>query len=212
MKRGILANRKFCIACLGVLAVFLVAVLAVFMINCIVVGTTGARISAFDEEPKEETDKYECIVVLGAGLRPDGTPSDMLRDRLDAAIHLYRNGMSGSIVLTGDRSGDDYDEVGSMFRYCVSAGVPEEVLICDEKGFSTFESIDHVVHLLGFRRFIVVTQKYHLYRALYIADRMDDVESVGIAADTHKYRGAWMRSLREYVARTKDFFKSNFST
>ena len=148
---------------------------------------------------------YDAIVVLGAGLRPDGTPSDMLRDRLDGAIALYDAGASDTILLTGDRSGEDYDEVGAMAAYCIAAKIPKTALVCDGEGYSTYESMDRAIRVFGYHHIVVVTQEYHLYRALYVAHALG-ADADGFASDYHVYRGQSLRNLREYAARVKDFF------
>ena len=148
---------------------------------------------------------YDAILVLGAGLKQDGAPSDMLRDRLEAAITLYARGCSDRILLTGDRSGEDYDEVRSMYEYCLSRGIPEEALIGDGEGYSTYESMERAIRD-GHQCFLVVTQEYHLYRAVYIA-RALGADADGFASDYHTYRGQIFRNVREYVARVKDFFQ-----
>lgn len=150
-------------------------------------------------------EKYDCILVLGAGIRANGAPSDMLRDRLDTAIALYTKGCSDVLLLSGDRSGSDYDEVSVMKNYCLSQGVAEEDIVCDYSGFSTFESVCNTWSADLFERIIVVTQKYHLSRAVYIARKLK-LDAVGVSADLHKYRGQLYRDAREVVARTKDFF------
>lgn len=149
--------------------------------------------------------EYDCILVLGAGLRPDGSPSDMLRDRLDGAVVLYHRGLSEKILLTGDRSGEDYDEVAAMYEYCLSRGIPADALICDGEGYSTYESMERAI-ADGYDRFVVVTQEYHLHRAIYIA-RALGADACGFASDYHTYRGQIFRNVREYVARVKDFFQ-----
>lgn len=155
-------------------------------------------------------DSYECILVLGAGVHPDGTPSNMLEDRLRGAVALYRAGVSDVILLSGDNSGDHYDEVSAMERYCLENGVPKSAIVRDDIGFSTSESAYNTVKLLGYRDVIVVTQEYHLYRAMYMIKRLG-AEADGFAADYRGYSMQIKRDLREYVARCKDFFKVNIS-
>lgn len=152
---------------------------------------------------------YDCILVLGAGLRSDGSPSDMLADRLRGAVELYEQGIAERIVLSGDRSGEEYDEVSAMAAYCLAAGVPETALVLDPIGYSTYESMVNTVGA-GYSRFVVVTQRYHLYRALYIANGLG-AEAVGFSADYRSYRGQAVRDAREVVARVKDFLLVTFS-
>ena len=151
---------------------------------------------------------YDGIFVLGAGLRSDGTPSDMLRDRLQCAVELYRQGVAPRIILSGDCSGEDYDEVSAMARYCVEQGVPESVLVKDGKGFSTYESL-YRYRESGGGRIVIVTQKYHLFRALYLAHEMG-LEADGYPSDLRSYRGQIFRDIREIMARFKDVIQVNW--
>ena len=150
------------------LSVFFIAVVTVIVcaINIYIIETTSQNFLKTNDDISNE--KYDCILVLGAGLRSDGTPSDMLSDRLSAAISLYKMGLSDTILLSGDRSGDDYDEVSSMRQYCINNGIPQDSIMCDDKGFSTFETMYNVKSIEGIERILVVTQGYHLHRALYI--------------------------------------------
>ena len=181
-------------------ACFTVVVLLLVIMNLIVVGSTVSNI----RDAEDIDAKYDCILVLGAGLRPDGTPSDMLADRLKTAISLYESGASDKLLLSGDRSGDDYDEVTAMYNYCVSYGLPESALVRDDFGFSTYESVYNAKES-GYKSMIIVTQRYHLYRALYIANAFD-IEAFGVSADLRGYRNQAMRDVREFAARVKDFF------
>ncbi len=167
-----------------------------------------AQISHCNEEYIPEK-SYDAIVVLGAKVKADGTPSSMLEDRLRAAIELYKSGASQTIILSGDCSGEDYDEVSAMRKYCLDAGIPEEALVRDDIGFSTYETVYNVVKTMGKDKIIVVTQKYHLYRTMFIANKMG-AEADGFSADYRPYFGQFKRDIREYVARTKDFFKVGF--
>ncbi len=178
----------------------------------VVVYTNIAVINKGGDIKSEITDNgYDCILVLGAGLRGDGTPSDMLADRLTVAIELYNNGVSDTILLSGDRSDDrDYDEVSAMETFCIANGVDPDDIIKDEKGYSTYESVFNLKEMGNFERIVVVTQKYHLYRALFIAEEMG-YDAVGADAAIRTYRGQIMRDIREIAARTKDFFMVRIS-
>ncbi len=192
------------IACLSVGACLLLVLMMVVTINTVVVKASQDRILS---EPAD-TPLYDAIIVLGAGLRQDGSPSDMLRDRLDAAITVFEAGASDRILLTGDCSGEDYDEVGAMYNYCIAKGIPSDVLICDREGFSTYESMENAVTRFGLCRVVVITQEYHLYRAIYVANKLG-ADADGYAADYHTYRGQMLRDIREYAARVKDFLCVN---
>ncbi len=187
-------------------ACLLVLALVPVIINFYVVSSTDEDIYEVGEVPNDSV--YDCILVLGAGLRPDGTPSDMLTDRLKTAIALYERGISDILLLSGDCSGEDYDEVFAMKTYCLSNGIPEEAIVCDNFGFSTSESVCNAKES-GYDNMVIVTQKYHLYRALYIADKLE-LDAVGASADVRTYRGQTMRDLREIAARVKDFLAVMF--
>ena len=194
------------------IATILVVLLAlVTVINRAVVwgASRSAKIYDCNEEVNIEN-RYDCILVLGAGVRPDGTPSHMLEDRLRGAVALYKAGVSDVLLLSGDNSGEDYDEVSAMEKYCLENGVPESAIVRDDIGFSTSESVYNTVKTLGYRNIIVVTQEYHLYRAMYMIRRMG-AEADGFATDYRAYSMQIKRDVREYVARCKDFLKVNIS-
>ena len=150
----------------------------------------------------------EVIIVLGCGVKPDGSPSDMLRDRLLTAVDLYKNGAGKKLLLSGDsKNAEKYDEVGTMKRVCLSLGVPEEDIMTDTLGLSTFESIDRAKKVYEIKSASIVTQKYHLYRAIYIA-KSRGISVVGVSAYMHTYGGQLFRDIREIPARIKDFILS----
>lgn len=155
--------------------------------------------------------KYDAIVVLGAGLKADGTPSNMLKDRLNGAIEIYKKGVAPKIIVSGDCSGEYYDEVSAMQKYCIDNGVSEVDIIRDDNGFSTYETMNNVIKQMGIRKIMVVTQKYHIYRSVYIARRMG-ADADGFSTDSLDYifLAQRYRELREMAARFKDFFKVNF--
>lgn len=174
----------------------------------------GCRGSVFDNGDSDliynDGRKYSAILVLGAGLQRDGSPSHMLEDRLKAAVELYRLGVSDTVIVSGDNSGADYDEVSAMEKYCLDNGIPKEAIVRDDIGFSTYESVYNAVVTMGYTDIIIVTQKYHLYRAVYMAKQMG-AEADGYGADYRTYRGQPIRDLREYFARVKDLIKVNIS-
>lgn len=114
----------------------------------------------------------DCILVLGAGLKPDGSPSDMLRDRLSFACDLWQEGVSDTVLISGDRASESYDEVTAMKNYLLAHGVPEEAIVEDPMGYSTSESLIRAKEVYGYENIVVVTQRYHLYRALYVAEKI----------------------------------------
>lgn len=148
----------------------------------------------------------DCILVLGAGIIDAETPSPMLKDRLDTGILLYRNGVAPKILLTGDNGTEEHNEIHVMLNYVKNEGVPEKDIFCDHAGFSTYDSMYRAKSIFEVESCIVVTQTYHEYRALYIAEKLG-LTARGIAADQERYGGQPVRELREVLARIKDFGK-----
>ena len=174
--------------------------------NLVVLKVGGDRIVAPDGAAAAEPGA-QCILVLGASVLADGTPSGILQDRLDRAIELYWAGVAPKILMSGDNGTESYNEVLAMKNYAVAQGVPSEDVFCDHAGFSTYESVYRAAHVFGVERMVVVTQTYHLYRALYCAQALG-VDAVGVASDLHQYAGQPWFDTREVLARTKDVFQS----
>lgn len=147
----------------------------------------------------------DCILVLGAGVRGEGRPSPMLEDRLLKGIELYQSGASDRMLMSGDHGQTDYDEVNTMKAYAVIEGVPSEHVFMDHAGFSTYESMYRARDVFGAKKVLIVTQEYHLYRAVYDAQALG-LDAYGVAADRREYRGQIWRDFREVLARGKDFF------
>ncbi len=144
-----------------------------------------------------------AIVVPGAGIRGD-RPSPMLRDRLDTAAGLYRQGASPRILVSGDNSRHNYNEVQVMKNYLLESGIPEEAVYMDHAGFDTWSTMYRARDVFLLDSLIVVTQKYHLYRALYQADSLG-LQVQGVPCD--RYLPATPGYLiRESLARVKAFF------
>ncbi len=150
-------------------------------------------------------EQVDCILVLGAGLTPDGGPSRVLTERLEKGIELYRAGVSDRLLMSGDHGREGYNEVKAMKKYAIDAGIPADRIFMDHAGFSTYESIYRARDVFQVKKMVVVTQQYHTYRALYIADKLG-VEACGVPAVMPVYRGSWMLEVREKVARAKEFF------
>lgn len=143
----------------------------------------------------------DCALVLGAAVRR-GRPTDVLKDRLDESLALYRAGRVRKILVSGDHHTAEYDEPNTMRRYLEAAGVPPADIFMDHAGLDTYSSVWRAKHVFGARRVIVVTQQFHLSRAVWCS-RALGMEAEGVAADRHLYRGiAWLH-LRELASRTK---------
>lgn len=195
--------RIFCVlVCLGILGG-----LAVLGINAFVKDSTKEQILT-SQQAAALTD-VDCILVLGCLVKSDGVPSDMLHDRLQRGVELYDLGAAPKILMTGDHGRDDYDEVDAMKRFAVEAGVPSENVFMDHAGFSTYESMYRARDIFKAKKILIVTQEYHLYRAIYIAESLG-LEAYGVAADYRSYSGQLSRDVREMLARVKDFGTSLF--
>jgi len=148
----------------------------------------------------------EAILILGAYVFPDGQLSDMLRDRVTVGFELYQQGRAPKIIVSGDHSRVEYDEVNSMKDSLIGQGVPGQDVFMDHAGFSTYESIYRTRDIFQAKRVIIVTQAYHLPRALFIA-RALGLEAYGVPSDLHQYGSAMSAyQTREKLARNKDFW------
>ena len=148
----------------------------------------------------------DCIMILGAGIKDDETPTPMLKDRLDTGLMLYQAGAASKILLTGDNGSKEHNEIHVMLNYVKEAGVPEEDIFCDHAGFCTYDSMYRAKKIFQVSNLIVVTQTYHEYRSLYIGEKLG-LNVMGIASDQMKYAGQPAREVREVLARVKDVFK-----
>ena len=159
---------------------------------------------------QELTRNYDCILILGAGLK-NGQASPMLTDRLEKGIELYKQGKAPKLLMSGEH-GTEYDnEVKVMKQYAIDAGVPSSDIFMDHAGFSTYDSIWRAKHVFSVQNPIIVTQRYHLYRAVYIAQQ-SGLSCTGIASDGYQYGGKPKRLLREFLARCKDFITTATET
>lgn len=179
----------------------MIIILVVLSINFYVVGSTKKQILT-DEEYLKLND-IDCILILGAGIWGD-KPSPMLEDRLLEGIRLYNEGVSPKIIMSGDHGRKEYDEINIMKEYAENKGVPSEDIFMDHAGFSTYDSIYRVKEVFKADEIIIITQKYHLHRALHIANRLG-IEAYGVSSNPRVYRGQSYREFREILARNKDF-------
>lgn len=194
-------RRKKCIRFLIVLfALGLLLFAGVLFVNAYVKSSAAPNILTSEQAADWNAD---CILILGAGVREDGSPSHMLEDRLLCGIALYNAGASDRILMSGDHGAVGYNEVGVMKSFAVDKGVPETVIFMDHAGFSTYESIYRAREIFGAEKILIVSQSYHLYRALYTAEQLG-LDACGVGADIRTYRGQLMREIREIAARVKD--------
>ena len=184
------------------LCLALVGVIALCSINGYVKSVAKERIVTVEETATLED--VDCIIVLGCQVRDDGTLSHMLRDRLMRGLEVYHAGATPKLLMSGDHGRKEYDEVNAMKQYAIENGVPSEHVFMDHAGFSTYETVYRAKEIFEADKVIIITQEYHLYRALYIADKLG-LEAYGVSADLNKYAGQSMRDFREVLARCKDW-------
>ena len=183
------------------LCLCILGITALTVINSIVKLSTGDQIISSEEAAKLED--IDCILVLGCFVKDDGRPSDMLFDRLTRGVELYDMGAAPKLLMSGDHGREEYDEVAAMKQFAIDEGIPSEDVFMDHAGFSTYESVYRAKEIFQADKILIVTQEYHLYRALYIANQLD-VEAYGVSSDYHTYVGQFMRDFREMLARVKD--------
>ena len=200
---------KFCqlnkwvrVSILGVVAAGLLCAVLVLSINLWVTGS--ARSCILTQEQALDLENVDCIIVLGCQVRSDGTPSHMLEDRLRQGVVLYTSGAAPKLLMSGDHGTNGYDEVDAMKKYAVEAGAPSEDVFMDHAGFSTYESMCRAKKIFQAEKVLIVTQRYHLYRAVYLAKALG-MEAYGVAAEYRQYSGQFARDVREVLARVKDF-------
>ncbi len=183
----------------------LVIIVAAFIIiaNVYTVLTTRNDLHTVSDLEDAEVD---AVIVLGASVYADGTPSDMLADRLDVAIDLYKAGAARKIVVTGDGRDSHYNEPDAMKAYCIGCGVPAGDILVDSAGYNTYASIYRAQSVFGLNDVIVVTQAYHLYRALAIAHGLG-MQASGVAADKGEYEHQTLYSVREVGARATSLMR-----
>lgn len=191
------AKRKFLIVTLSAAIILIVLLLS---INIYMVESTEDRILGEEDAAVIGGD---CILILGAGVWGD-RPSPMLEDRLLQGIQLYNIGASDRLLVSGDHGRNEYDEVNIMKKYAVDREIPSEHVFMDHAGFDTYNSLYRARDIFKAKKVIVVTQKYHLYRALYIAESLG-LDAYGVSSDPRRYAGQAKRDIREIIARAKDF-------
>ena len=183
------------------IVIAIICITLVLSINFYVVGI--AKNKMIKDNDYSSLKNVDCILILGAGIWGD-KPSPMLQDRLDEGVKLYKEGIASKIIMSGDHGREEYDEVNIMKEYAIEQGVPSEDIFMDHAGFSTYESIYRAKEIFDADNIVIVTQEYHLYRALYIAEKLD-INAYGVNSDPRKYSGQTFRELREILARNKDF-------
>lgn len=200
-------KRILTIALIVITCIAIIGVITVLAVNSHVKAVGGKNI--ITPEAATELNDVDCILVLGCQVKDNGKPSDMLADRLKRGIELYENGAAPKIIMSGDHGQIEYDEVNTMKQVAIDSGIPSEDVFMDHAGFSTYESLYRAKEIFEADKIIIVTQEYHLYRALYIAEKLG-IEAYGVNSDYHTYFGQANREVREILARCKDFITTKF--
>ncbi|MEG0266680.1 MAG: ElyC/SanA/YdcF family protein [Bacilli bacterium] len=183
----------------------LTLIIIVIGINVTIITSTRKKIV----DPSSLKDaKKDAIVVLGASVYANKTPSPMLEDRILKGIELYKTNASSKLLMSGDHKSKYYDEVNVMKNYAKELEVPSNDIFMDHYGVDTYESLYRAKHIFKANKIIIVTQEYHLYRALYIADKLG-LDVVGVKAKEKSYKGQINREFREILARVKAYFNTN---
>lgn len=183
-----------CVVCI------IIGILTLAISNIVVIAEGKSHITTSEEASGKD---YDCILVLGCGVRDDGSMSLMLKDRMDKGIELYNAGIAPKLLVSGDHGREQYDEVNTMKTYAIEQGVPSEDIFMDHAGFSTYESMYRAKEVFGADKIIVVTQEYHMYRGLYAANSLG-LDADGVSTDPVEYGGQFSRDVREVLARTKE--------
>ena len=185
----------FVVAC-GLFALF------VCLVNTFMIGYASRFILTAGQAAALDAD---CVLVLGARVYEDGSLSAVLEDRMAVGVQLYQAGAGKKLLLSGDHGQRRYDEVGSMKAYAQNAGVPDDDIFLDHAGFSTYESAVRAAKVFGVKRCVVVTQSFHLTRAVTLL-RAQGIEAYGVPSDLRPYKNHYYNEIRELGARVKDLF------
>ncbi len=201
-------SRKKKVLLISIIAggLIIIVLAAFFIINAHVKAYAGKYI--FDIEDIADLPKADCVLVPGAKVYGDESLSPVLQDRVDYAIAVYEAEKADKILFSGDHGQTEYGEVNSMMEYARSKGVPEQDIFLDHAGFSTYESVYRARDIFQASDIIIVTQKFHLPRAVYIARKLG-LNAYGVNSDPRRYANEKNDAFRESFARVKDFFYVN---
>lgn len=174
-------------------------------INIYIMVYANQYIYDIDQVPEGE---YQAIMTLGAKVSASGELSYGLEDRMEYAVLLYQEGYADKLLLSGDHGRVEYDEVNAMKAYAVSSGVPNEDIFLDHAGFDTYDSMIRAKEVFECDNIIVVTQSFHIYRAIYIA-RKSGIDAIGVRSDQTNFvtRIVVRNRVREFLARVKAFIE-----
>jgi SanA protein len=158
-------------------------------------------ISAANQIYKESESPTERVaIIFGAGLRRDGTPTAMLRDRVLTGADLYFNGKVEKLLMSGDNRFENYNEPESMRQFALLAGVPDKAIVLDYAGRRTYDTCYRARVIFGVKSALLVTQKFHLPRALFLCNTLG-LDATGVEASNCYWNGSpFMWDIREQFA------------
>lgn len=198
IREQIRAHRKMIwvlIACAGFGILLFVGM--IFYVQNVITSTSQDRI--YPLRDMDSIPEAKVAMVLGARVFPDGRLSAVLKDRVDAGIDLYKAGKVEKLLMSGDNRTAKYNEVSAMRKYAIKHGVASDDVVRDFAGFRTYDSVYRAKEIWGLDRVLIVSQQFHLPRAIYIAQSMD-MDAYGIAASETRYRVLAKLKIRERLA------------
>jgi vancomycin permeability regulator SanA len=183
------------------------SILVLFTLSALFIFWHVSNVGSKSIYSKADVPKSDAIIVLGAYVFPNGQVSEMLADRLDTGIALFEAGKAPKIVVSGDHGHVTYDEVNAMRKYLQARGIKREDIFMDHAGFNTYDSLYRARDIFLIKKAIIVTQKFHLVRALYISKELG-LEAYGVTSDNHVYPGILLNNIREIGSRMKAFLQA----
>ena len=197
-------NNKKKIIILIIVSLILFIFLMTLFINLYMISSTKKQIVDINNLESN----YDAIIVLGCKVNGD-EPSLMLQRRLDKGFDVY-NKLHTKILLTGDHGKEEYDEVNVMRDYLIDFDIDSSDIFLDHAGFNTYDSIYRAKYVFMAKKVVIITQKYHMYRALYLANKLD-LDAVGVVANDIPQKGIMFKNeIREILSRDKNYFKGLF--
>lgn len=185
---------------LTLLIVFFVFLLFLITVNYRVKNSSEKRIYAL----ADELPKCSYVLILGAKVYADGNPCSMLKDRLLTGNEVFKLGKAEKIIISGNSTAEEYDEVSAMKKFLIERGVPDSLIIEDNFGTNTYNSLYNLKQIADTSLVVIATQKFHMERALYYSDYIV-LNTIGINADRMKYKSILKSEIREVFARLKAY-------
>ena len=189
-------------------ALGLIALIFIFTVGKYVQKNQSVKLqTSMTEIPVEEPPRI--AIVFGARVWEDGTPSNVLYDRVLTAVELYRAGRVKKLLMSGDNPTHEYDEPTAMKRTAMELGVPESDIVLDFAGRRTYDTCYRAKEIFEVKKAILVTQEFHQARSLYLCNNLG-VDSIGITANRRKYLGERRWAVREFFSVFGAWFEMNF--